>query len=81
LFDHARARGPFRDGLGQPQRNEGTAEAHQAGEDEQGAQVQAFRRQVTVDAQQTRRDAQHEHDGEVGGKEKQDPFHGRLSHQ
>ena len=60
------------------QRNEGAAEADQAGKAEQHAKVQAVGGQEAIDAEQAGGNAKHQHHGEVGGQEKHDTFHDGL---
>ena len=75
LLDHACTGRPFGDRFRQPQGDEGAAEAHQGGETEQHAEVEAIGGQVSVHAKQAGRDAQHKHDGKVGSDKENDPFH------
>ena len=49
-----------------------------AGEREQHAQIQAVGGQEAIDAEQVGGQPEHQHHGEVGGKEENDTFHDGL---
>ena len=68
ILDHLRTRHALSAPLGNGQRDKGTAHAHDGGEDQQGAEVQALFIEVWLHPQQAHGDGQHQHDAEVGGE-------------
>ena len=54
------------------------AEADYARENEQHAEIEAVGRQEPIDSQQAADQAQNQHYGEIGNKEKHDTFHDSL---
>jgi hypothetical protein len=76
LGDDLNAHGHLGRPLRNEQRDECAAEAEHGREDEQGAEVESLLGEVAVESENRDHDGQHHHDGDVGGDEQGDAFHG-----
>jgi hypothetical protein len=76
LLDHARAGRPFGHRFADQQRDERTGKADDERHHRQRSEVDALRRNGAAKTEHVHDQRQHQNDGEIGGKEKNNALHG-----